>query len=135
MTTQEQINDLLEQLKENPPKIIGGYKKQGWAIKALEKISNPAVEEEENNLITAKAVLKAKDETYYPAFVTLDMTNNGQVVGVYLISEKEEQFELIPYELAQPFTDKSETELIPFTYRTLEKITGDQVQTNWPDFS
>ena len=37
MNIQEQTNNLLETLKENPPKIIGGYKKQGWAVKALEK--------------------------------------------------------------------------------------------------
>lgn len=135
MNNQEQNNNLLDKLQENPPKIIGGYKKQGWAIKALDKISNPAVEEEENNLVTAKAVLKAKDETFYPAFLTLNLAENGQIVGAYFISEKEEQFELIPYELAHPFTNKSESDLIPFKYRTLEKIDGDTLQENWPDFS
>src|SRR6476646_7794664 len=109
MNIKEQTSNLLEKLKENPPKIIGGYKKQGWAVKALEKISNPAVEEEENNLVTAKAVLKANDETFYPAFLTLNMANRGQIVGAYFISEKEDQFELIPYEAAQPFTNKSES--------------------------
>ena len=39
MNIQEQTNNLLEKLKENPPKIIGGYKKQGWAVKALDKIT------------------------------------------------------------------------------------------------
>ena len=135
MNIQEQTNNLLEKLKENPPKIIGGYKKQGWAVKALDKISNPAVEKEDNNLVTAKAVLKANDETFYPAFLTLNMSNSGQIVGAYLISEQEEQFELIPYEVAQSFTNKSESELIPFKYRTLEKIDGDLTQVNWPDFS
>ena len=73
MNIQEQTNNLLEQLQKNPPKIIGGYKKQGWAVKALDKISNPAVEKEDNNLVTAKAVLKANDETYYPAFLTFKL--------------------------------------------------------------
>ncbi len=135
MNIQEQTNNLLEQLQENPPKIIGGYKKQGWAVKALDKISNPAVEKEDDHLVTAKAVLKANDETYYPAFLTLSLENSGQIVGAYLISEQEEQFELIPYEVAAPFTNKSENELIPFKYRTLEKINEDQIQVNWPDFS
>ena len=130
MNIQEQTNNLLEKLQENPPKIIGGYKKQGWAVKALDKISNPAVEEEENNMVTAKAVLKAKDETFYPAFLTLNMAENGQIVGAYFISEQEEQFELIPYEMAHPFTNKSESDLIPFKYRTLEKIDGD-TQFKW----
>ena len=63
------------------------------------------------------------------------MGNQGQIVGAYLISEKEDQFELIPYELAQPYTNKSESDLIPFKYRTLKKIDGDQIQVNWPEFS
>ena len=87
MNIQEQTNNLLEKLQENPPKIIGGYKKQGWAVKALDKISNPDVEEEDHNLVTAKAILKAHDETYYPAFLTLDLGNQGQIVGAYFISE------------------------------------------------
>ncbi|MFJ7639511.1 MAG: hypothetical protein ACI35J_11945 [Peribacillus sp.] len=135
MTNQEETNNLLQKLQENPPKIIGGYKKQGWAVKTLEKTSNPDVEEEENNLVTAKSVLKASDETYYPAFLTLNMENNGQIIGAYLISETEEEFELIPFELALPYTGKEESELLPFTYRTLVQIDGDQSQKNWPDFS
>lgn len=135
MNIQEQNSDLLEKLQENPPKIIGGYKKQGWAIKTLDKISNPAIEKEDHNRIIAKAVLKACDETYYPAFLTLDLENSGQIVSAYFISEKEKQFELIPFEIAQLFTNKAQDKLIPFSYRTLEQIPGDQVQTKWPDFS
>ncbi|MFJ7858048.1 hypothetical protein ACIQZM_09165 [Peribacillus sp. NPDC097206] len=135
MTNKEETNNLLQKFQENPPKIIGGYKKQGWAVKTLEKTSNPDVEEEENNLVTAKSVLKASDETYYPAFLTLNMENNGQIIGAYLISETEEEFELIPFELALPYTGKEESELLPFTYRTLVQIDGDQSQKNWPDFS
>ena len=60
MNNQTQTNDLLEKLQENPPKIIGGYKKQGWAVKTLDKISNPAVEIEDDNMVTAKAVLQSQ---------------------------------------------------------------------------
>ena len=112
MNNQTQTNDLLEKLQENPPKIIGGYKKQGWAVKTLDKIDNPAVEMEENNLVTAKAVLQANDDTYYPAFLTLSLENSGQVVGAYFISEQAEQFEIIPFEVAIPFTKKSENDYI-----------------------
>jgi uncharacterized protein affecting Mg2+/Co2+ transport len=128
-------HDLLKELQKNPPKLIGGYKKQGWAIKTLEKISNDDIEEEGNGLITAKAVLEAKDKTYYPAFLTLDVSEKGKIVGLYLIAENKEQFDLIPFELAKPFLDKSESDLLPFRYRTLVKIEGDEQQTNWPDFS
>jgi hypothetical protein len=128
-------NDLLKQLEKNPPKLIGGYKKQGWAVKTLEKISNDDIEEEGNGLITAKAVLEAKDGTYYPAFLTLNLAEKGKVVGLYLIAENKEQFDLIPFELAKPFLNKSENDLLPFRYRTLAKIEGDEQQVNWPDFS
>ncbi|MBM7690856.1 hypothetical protein JOC77_000259 [Peribacillus deserti] len=136
MDTQNQNKDLLEQLKNNPPKIIGGYKKPGWALKVLDKISNDSVEHEpDGSTVTAKAILEAKDETYYPAFITLDMTNKGQIAGAYFISESDEEFELLPFEIAKAFIKKEEAELTPFKYRTLEQIEGDEIQVNWPDFT
>jgi hypothetical protein len=128
-------NELLEQYKKNPPKIIGGYKKQGWAVKTLEKIDNIAVEHEEDGTITAKAVLEANDHSYYPAFLHLDIKNHGQIIGAYFISEGKEQFDLIPFEIAQKYIEKEEKELTPFKYRTLEKIEEDEFQKNWPEFS
>lgn len=127
--------ELLEKLQKNPPKVIGGYKRQGWAVKALDNTSNESVEVEEDGIVTAKAVLEANDKTYYPAFLTLDLNNSGQVIGAYLITETEEQFELIPFEIIKDFINKTEAELLPFKYRTLEKIEGDQIQQNWPDFT
>ncbi|WP_419882309.1 hypothetical protein ACN6MY_00300 [Peribacillus sp. B-H-3] len=132
---QNQINHLKEQLKNTPPKIIGGYKKPGWALKVLDKISNDAVETEPDGKITAKGILEAKDKTYYPAFLTLDMSSSGQIAGVYFISETSDQFELLPFELIREFIGKTDSDLLPFKYRTLEKIEGDQVQINWPDFT
>ncbi|GAB6891169.1 hypothetical protein NSQ51_15080 [Geobacillus sp. FSL K6-0789] len=132
MTMDEQT--LLEQLRKNPPKLVGGYKKQGWAIKVLERIANPDVEDEGDGLVTAKAVLWAQDGTYYPAFLTIDLNQQGRVVGVYFIAENKEQFDLIPFEWAKEFLGKPEQAIIPFRYRTLSKIDGDQQQTNWPDF-
>ncbi|PLT31040.1 hypothetical protein [Peribacillus deserti] len=136
MDNQNRNTDLIEQLKNNPPKIIGGYKKPGWALKVLEKISNDSVEHEpDGSSVTAKAILEASDQTYYPAFLTLDMSKKGQVAGAYFISEKNEEFELLPFEIAKEFIKKEEAELTPFKYRTLEQIEGDEIQTNWPDFS
>lgn len=129
------LDEILEQFKENPPKIIGGYKKQGWAVKALEKIENDAVEYEEDGTVTAKAVLESHDESYYPAFLHLDIKEQGQIIGAYFISETKDQFDLIPFEIAKEFIDKEEKDLIPFKYRTLEKIKGDEFQQNWPEFS
>ncbi|PLT35736.1 hypothetical protein [Bacillus sp. V5-8f] len=134
MNNEQELKELIESLKNTPPKIIGGYKKQGWAVKVLDKTSNESIESEGGS-ITAKAVLEANDGSYYPAFLTLDMNNNGQISGAYLLAEEEEQFNLIPYEIAKEFLEKPESDLIPFKYRTLEKIEGDEQQQNWPDFS
>ncbi|MDP4170907.1 MAG: hypothetical protein Q8906_09895 [Bacillota bacterium] len=128
-------NDTLLQFKENPPKIIGGYKKQGWAIKVLEKISNETLEYEEDGTVTAMAVLESCDQSYFPAFMHLDLNNKGSIIGVYFIAENKEQFDLIPFEIAKEYIDKQENDLLPFKYRTLEKIEGDEFQVNWPEFS
>lgn len=128
-------NEILDQLDANPPKIIGGYKRAGWAVKILENISNESVEKEDAGKITAKAVLQAADQTYYPSFLTLDLENEGKILGAYLISENEEVYQLIPFEIARNYIKKADEDLTPFRYRTLDKIEGDLYQQNWPDFS
>lgn len=134
MVTQADVKEIIENLKKNPPKFIGGYKKQGWAIKVLDKIMDELLEEDQE-VVTVKAVLEAKDGTYYPAFLSLDMKNKGQIAGIYLLAEEEEQFNLIPFEIAKELMAKPENELVPFKYRTLEKLNGDEMQKNWPDFT
>ncbi|MDP4085834.1 MAG: hypothetical protein Q8934_14605 [Bacillota bacterium] len=135
MSNPNNSNDLLNLIASNPPKIIGGYKKSGWAVKVLDKISNDPVEVEQDGNITAKAVLLAADETYYPSFLTLDMRHNGKVIGAYLIAESKDEFQLIPFEMAKEYMEKDESKLVPFRYRTIEKVDGDIYQKNWPDFS
>ncbi len=129
------INEVTSNLKENPPTIIGGYKRQGWAVKALEKTSNADLEIEKGGLVTAKAILEAKDGTFYPAFLTLNTKQKGQIVDAFFLSENDDQFDLIPLQIAQDFIGKDPSDLMPFRYKTLEKIEGDQFQVNWPDFS
>ncbi|NRD77325.1 hypothetical protein HPT25_07410 [Bacillus sp. BRMEA1] len=135
MNNAENSSEVLTQLSAHPPKIIGGYKKPGWAVKTLEKISNESVEVEEDGTVTAKAVLLAADQTYYPAFLSLDKDSGRKIIGAYLIAEQDEEYILIPFEIAKDFLQKEESELTPFRYRTLEKIEGDLFQKNWPDFS
>jgi hypothetical protein len=135
MDQRNEKNQALEQYKKSPPKIIGGYKKQGWAVKALDKIENDAIEYEEDGTVTAKAVLESNDKCYYPAFLHLDVKNKGQIIGAYFVTETKDQFDLIPFEIAKEFIDKEEKDLIPFKYRTIEKIDNDEFQKNWPEFS
>ncbi len=135
MAKSNEQNDILGYLEEHPPKIIGGYKRQAWAAKVLDKISNDPLEVEEDGTLTATAILEAKDMTYYPAFLSIDTSKKGQVVGVYLIFEEQEQYNLIPLELAQDFIPGADKILTPFRYRTIGKIENDAYQMNWPDFS
>jgi hypothetical protein len=134
------IRDAVEDKQQQPdaliegtPKIIGDYKKQGWAKKVLEKIDNPSVEKEEDGVVSAKAVLLSDEGTYYPAFLSISIKDEGKIMGVYFISEDKEAYSLIPFELTSNSLDHSK--LLPFKYRTLEKIEGDHQQINWPDFS
>ncbi|MGA5690550.1 hypothetical protein [Cytobacillus pseudoceanisediminis] len=135
MEQSKEMHELLSQLQEKPPKIIGGYKKQGWAGKILEKISNDPIEKEEDGTITAKAILEAKNNTYYPSFLNIDLSQKGKVSGIYFIAENEDQFDLIPFEIGKEFLKITEDELLPLKYKTLEKIEGDEYQSNWPSFS
>jgi hypothetical protein len=129
------IDQVRKQFEKEPPKIIGGYKRQGWAQKALEKTENSDLEKEPKGFVTAKAILEAKDGSYYPAFLLIDTKKSGRIKDAFFLSETDDQFNLIPLELALDYIGKDKEELMPFRYRTLAKIKGDQFQKNWPDFS
>ncbi|MED3549858.1 hypothetical protein [Cytobacillus praedii] len=129
------MEQVKKQFEKDPPKIIGGYKRQGWAQKALDKTENEDIEQEKKGFITAKAILEAKDGSYYPAFLLIDTKKSGRIKDAFFLSEAQEQFNLIPLELALEYMDKDTSDLMPFRYRTLGKVKGDQFQKNWPDFS
>lgn len=131
----KQFSELKKQFEVDPPKIIGGYKRQVWAQKVLDKIENDDIEKEPKGLISAKAILEAKNGTFYPAFLLLDTKKSGKIQDAFFITEDKEQFNLIPLELALQYSGKEDGDLMPFRYRTLSKIKGDLFQKNWPDFS
>jgi hypothetical protein len=128
-------DSIKKQLENNPPKIIGGYKRQGWAQKVLDKAENENLEKEPKGLINAKAILEANDGSYYPAFLLIDTKKSGKIKDAFFFSEDPDHFDLIPLELALTYLDKPAEDLMPFRYRTIEKIKGDIFQKNWPDFS
>ncbi|MDQ0269124.1 hypothetical protein [Cytobacillus purgationiresistens] len=70
-------------------------------IKDLENTSNDSIEVEEEGIVTAKTILKANDNTFYPAFLTLDMKQKGQIIGAYLIADQADHYDLIPFEIAK----------------------------------
>ena len=134
MSFSSKFDHIKKQFEKDPPKIIGGYKRQGWAQKTLDKIENADIEQEPKGFVTAKAILEANDGSYYPAFLLIDTKKSGKIKDAFFLSEEQEQFNLIPLELALEFIDKEANDLMPFRYRTLGKIKGDQFQKNWPDF-
>lgn len=135
MSLSSKFDQIKKQFENEPPKIIGGYKRQGWAQKTLDKTVNEDIEQEPKGFVTAKAILEANDGSYYPAFLLIDTKKSGKIKDAFFLSETQDQFHLIPLELALEFIDKEANELMPFRYRTLAKIKGDQYQKNWPDFS
>lgn len=92
-------------------KIIGSYKRKGWAVKYLENIQDDTDGEELGTL--KKAVLEANNNTFFPVFMEF---NGEELVAVYFISEDEEQINLIPHELARPILGDG---VEPFKYELL----------------
>jgi hypothetical protein len=126
---------IVQRLKENPPKLVGGYKKIGWVQKAIDKLDFGPLEVNEDKSYMAQGILKGKNETFYPALFHLDYVSAGKILGIYLMSEKEDSIELIPIEIAQHFLKESINELKPFKYKTIVSIPDDNYQKNWPDFT
>lgn len=114
-------------------KIIGYYKRQAWALKVFDKIEQDSIVEDGKNVILASSIIQSNNELFFPAFIRINTKEAGKVVGAYLILEEEESFQLLPLEKA--LEEYKLDELVPFKYRTLEKIEGDQFQVNWPEFS
>ncbi|WP_277585981.1 hypothetical protein [Psychrobacillus antarcticus] len=120
-------------VEANAQKIIGYYKRQAWALKVFDKIEQDSIVEDGKNVILASSVIQSNNDLFFPAFIRINTKENGKVVGAYLIIEEEENFQLLPLERA--LEEFELDELVPFKYRTLEKIDGDQFQVNWPEFS
>lgn len=120
-------------LEESTPKVIGYYKRQAWAVKVFDKIDQDNIIEDGKDVVLASAVIQSSNDLFFPAFIRINTKENGKVEGAYLIIEEDESFQLLPLEKA--LKDLQLDDLVPFKYRTLEKIEGDTYQTNWPKFS
>lgn len=114
-------------------KIIGYYKRQAWALKVFDKIEQESIVEDGKNVILVSSIIQSNNDLFFPAFIRINTKEAGKVVGAYLILEEEESFQLLPLETA--LEEYKLDDLVPFKYRTLEKIDGDQFQVNWPEFS
>lgn len=137
MTSEEKSNKNTKMsgssLEELAPKVIGYYKRQAWALKVFDKIEQDNIVKDGKNVILASSIIQSKNDLYFPAFMRINTKAKGQVVGAYLIIEEDDSFQLLPLERAMEEIQMDD--LLPFKYRTLEQIDGDETQVNWPDFS
>lgn len=117
----------------NTQKVIGFYKRQAWAAKVFEKIEQDSIVQDGKNVVLASSIIQTNNNLYFPAFMRINIKENGKVVGAYMIQEENENFNLLPLELL--LEEPEMKEMLPFKYRTLEKIEGDSLQVNWPEFS
>lgn len=116
----------------NLSKVIGFYKRQAWAQKVFDRIEEFETDEG-NGVILSAALLRSNNDLYFPAFLSIDLKEKGNVVGAYLLTETNDSFELVPLEaVVGEFENEG---ILPFQYRTIEKLEGDTTQKNWPDFS
>lgn len=120
-------------MDENAPKVIGYYKRQAWAVKVFDKIDQDNIVEDGEHVVLASSVIQSSNDLFFPAFIRINTKESGKVAGAYLIIEEDDSFQLLPLERA--LEELQMKELVPFKYRTLEKIEGDEYQTNWPEFS
>lgn len=117
----------------NAQKIVGFYKRQAWAAKVFEKIEQDSIVQDGKDIVLASSIIQSNNNLYFPAFMRINMKENGKVVGAYMIQEEEDSFSLLPLEIL--LEEPEMQEMLPFKYRTLEKIEGDSLQVNWPEFS
>lgn len=117
----------------NAQKVIGFYKRQAWAAKVFEKIEQDSIVQDGKDIVLASSIIQSNNNLYFPAFMRINMKENGKVVGAYMIQEEDESFNLVPLETL--LEEPEMQEMLPFKYRTLEKIEGDSLQVNWPEFS
>lgn len=130
---EKETNKSNASVEANAQKIIGYYKRQAWALKVFDKIEQDSIVEDGKNVILASSVIQSNNDLFFPAYIRINTLENGKVVGAYLILEEEESYQLLPLERA--LEEFKMDDLVPFKYRTLEKIDGDQHQVNWPEFS
>ncbi|MEK4244692.1 hypothetical protein MKZ20_05020 [Psychrobacillus sp. FSL K6-2684] len=133
MASEEKSNENNEKTEGNAQKVIGFYKRQAWAAKVFEKIEQENIVEDGKNIVLVSSIIQSSNNLYFPAFMRINLKENGRVAGAYMIMEEDDSFKLLPLEIL--LEEPEMEELLPLKYRTIEKIEGDTYQVNWPEFS
>jgi len=119
----------INSLKEKPPIIIGGFSKRIDALQVLNSLGNDEVEEIEDGFILAKGIIKFNDGTYYPAFLTISLSDGGELWEEHFVVENYD--ELISGGFAKPYLNKSNEQIYPYEYETLSYLEEDFHQHGW----
>lgn len=116
---------------EKPPIIIGGFSEKRDAYKILKDLDVPAVEKDDEfeDFLWAKGILKANDGTYYPAIFLIDTSSSGELWDAQFMAENLDT--LVPQEFIFPYIGKKSSDIFPYEYETLAHIEGDFHQNNW----
>ena len=116
------------ELDKVPPIIIGGFKKKLTAFKAIQKIKMPDRIDFEDGFVYVKGVLKANDNTYYPAFFTITTPGGEHWDTHFLTSNLDEE---ISQDFIMYYIGKTDVEIFPYEYETLAHIEEDFHQKTW----
>ena len=116
-------------LENNPPTIVGGYQRRIDAYKYLRSIKKDSIEVLDDGFVSAKAVLTAKDGTYYPVFCIIDTSSGGELWDSQFIAENHDQY--ISQDFVFPYIGKGESQIFPYSYETLSVIEEDFHQGSW----
>ncbi|MER2010531.1 MAG: hypothetical protein ABS939_24160, partial [Psychrobacillus sp.] len=69
----------------NAQKIVGFYKRQAWAAKVFEKIEQDSIVQDGKDIVLASSIIQSNNNLYFPAFMRINIKENGKVVGAYMI--------------------------------------------------
>jgi|GEM_PF-652232 len=105
------------------PVVVGGFKERIQAYTYLRNLKTPNTISLGGGFIRAKAILRAKDGTFYPVYCIIDRSSGGELWDAdFLVSGRDE---LIPQNLALHYLEKTADEIFPYTYATLATIEED----------
>ena len=82
----------------------------------------------DDNMLYAKGILRAKDQSYYPAFFVIE-SPGGELWSVDFISKNIDEY--IPLDFAIHYLEKPKNKFFPFEYETLAHIEDDFHQNNF----
>ncbi|WP_084080197.1 hypothetical protein [Flavisolibacter ginsengisoli] len=125
---EEEDRKFIAELDKNPPKIVGGFKKKMQAYKILQDLGNADRTDLGEGLVYVKGVLKASDNTYYPAFFTLATPGGEHWDTDFIASNLDIN---IPQHIVLKYLGKGVDNIFPYEYETLAHIEDDFHQKSW----